>query len=186
MIIIRFFLEQILQRTSINNNIIINQIDVYILLKKYFPNNENISSEQILHNFPSYIKTIDWNEKQINFTFDEIMNLKKSNTDFFIVNKEYLPKNILTINNYKSNIRLLESQEGKKILEFNQDFRYIILNLNKGQNNPNLNVINQFNNKIIIIIIIILFKQPLKIILLKTIRLIIMIIIHLFGDQILQ
>ena len=71
-----------------------NQKDVFILSKNYFPNFQNISSEQILHNFSSYIKKILWSDnKKLNLTFDEIMNLKKSNTDIFIVSKEYLQNN---------------------------------------------------------------------------------------------
>ena len=134
--------------TLINNITIINQTDVFILSKQYFLNSQNINSEQILHNFSSYIGTIVWNDKiKVNFTFEEIMNLKKSNTDFFIVSKEYLPSNILAINNNNNkNIKLTEIQGGKKILEFSDDYRYIILNLNNGQSNPNLKVNNQFNN----------------------------------------
>ena len=123
-----------------------NQKDVFILSNKYFPNFQNISSEQILHNFSSYIKNILWSDKmKINFTFDEIMNLKKTNTDIFIVSKEYLPNNNLSININSSKIKLIEIEDRKKILIFDDDYRYIYLNVNNGQIAPSFNANNQPN-----------------------------------------
>ena len=163
--------------TSIKEMTIINQIDVFILLKQYFPNTHNISSEQILHNLSSYIKTIYSNQAKINLTFDEIMNLKKHNVDLFIVSKEYLPKNILEINNNSSCTKLVETQ-GKQILIFRDDYRFIELKLNNEQNNSSIISINS-QIKIIIIenslILLIMLKSTQKIILIKPIRLIIMI-----------
>ena len=138
--------------TFITNLTIINQIDVFILLKQYFPNTQNINSEKILQNYSSYIKTIDLKWRKINFSFDEIMNLKKQNVELFIVSKEYLPNNILAINN-PSNIKLIETQ-GKQIIAFENDYRYLEFKINNGQRNSSLNSTIK-----IFIILIQLFKN---------------------------
>ena len=151
---------------SLNNITLANPIDVYILSRLDFNTPPNISSEEILLNFSSYVKNILLNNDiQKNSSPNEIMNLKKNNIDIFIVSKEYFLKNkIVQINTIPSDIQLIEIQ-GKKMLYFYKYYRffYIInmqnapslinnqLNTNHNINpNPNINNNNFISNEIII------------------------------------
>ena len=150
---------------SLNNITLANPIDVYILSRLDFNTPPNISSEEILLNFSSYVKNILLNNDiQKNSSPNEIMNLKKNNIDIFIVSKEYFIKNkISQINTIPSTVQLIETQ-GKKVLYFPNDIiSFIIIKMqnapslinnqhNTNQNiNPISNIINNnfvFNNNI--------------------------------------
>ena len=137
-----------------------NPIDVYVLSKENFKNLQNISSEEILHNFSLYVKNILLNNDiQKNSSTNKIMSLKKNNIDIFIVSKDYFIKNkILQINTIPSTVQLIETQ-GKKVLYFPNDIiSFIIIKMqnapslinNQHKTNQNINPIsNIINNNLV-------------------------------------
>ena len=118
--------------------------DAYILCKKYFKNDKNISFEQFIRNFFSYIKNTNLTGTKINFSFDEIINLKNNNIGFFVVSKNYIPKYLLEING-NINTKFVENQ-GKKILYFPNEYKFLSLNANNVEINPSINTNNEINS----------------------------------------
>ena len=113
--------------------------DVYILCKKsFFENVTHINSENLLSELPkaSYVKT--------DFNFNEIMPLKNELSDFYIFDYCFLSTknpNIKCI----SNVSYFEHQ-GKNILYFKNDDKYIIFKPERVTNAQNFNINENIQN----------------------------------------
>ena len=94
-----------------------NQIPVFILCKYSFKNNPNIDIGKLVHNnLSSNEIMLSTGEIRTNFTFKEIMSLKKSKIDFYVVDEERLSKIFLNRQfNNNSNISFFQ-KNGQNII----------------------------------------------------------------------
>ena len=124
-----------------------NQIPVFILCKYSFKNNPSIDIGKLVHNDLSYNEILfSMGEIKINFTFNEIMSLKRHKIDFYIVDGKRLSTILLKeeFKNKKSNIYFTQ-KNGQNVLYFEKEFKLIKFESHHNSNNANNNNINQMN-----------------------------------------
>ena len=120
-----------------------NQIPVFILCKYSFKNNPNIDIIKLVHNnLSSNEIMLSTGEIRTNFTFNEIMSLKKEKIDFYIVDAKQLSKIFLNRQfNCNSNISFFQ-KNGQNILLFDNELKLIKLESHHNSNNINNNNVN--------------------------------------------
>lgn len=124
------------ETTTPSNIAIQDMIKVYILCKYSLKNNPYIDIKDLIHNLltAEEIKNIKY--IKTDFTYNEIMSLKKNNIDFYVVDKERLSKIFLGINltNAYSNICYCKIN-GKNMLYFYNEYHFISFSGTMQSNN---------------------------------------------------
>ena len=103
-----------------------NMIKVYVLCKYSLINNPYINIKDLIHNLLTAEEIKNIKSIKTDFTYNEIMSLKKNNIDFYIVDQERLSKLFLGINlkNVYSNLCYIHL-DGKNLLYFYNEIHFI-------------------------------------------------------------
>ena len=101
-------------------------VKVYVLCKYSLLNNPHINIKDLIHNLLTAEEIKNIINIKTDFTYNEIMSLKKNNIDFYIVDKERLSKIFLGLNlkNVYSNICYFKF-DGKNLLYFYNEIQFI-------------------------------------------------------------